>query len=234
MQQTVFEVSAAASAAPSGTGAKEYNKLRRIVDEQGGHIEEAMDGVESVANKVEVLDAEVKDVWRKFPPAFEDMRKKQGGLQGDFDVLNKSTALLRLEHDRNFVSHEALHGASKQMKSDLQHTMDKVAALEVAKMGVRLPPGVLGKGVSGINARGGGWLASWRMSNSISVASWRSRAKMSCCACARMGREDQVSSGDDRRRRRHAIVMRAMRVAYLQMGLMIAKKLAQEEEDVLQ
>ena len=80
VQQTVFEVSAAASAAPSGTGAKEYNKLRRIIDEQGGHIEVAMDGVESVANKVEVLDAEVKDVWRKFPPAFEDMRKKQGGL----------------------------------------------------------------------------------------------------------------------------------------------------------
>ena len=109
-----------------------------------------------------------------------------------------------------------------------------VRMAEPGALGVRLPPGVLGKGVSGIKARGGGWLASWRMSNSISVASWRSRAKMSCCACARMGREDQVSSGDDRRRRRHAIVMRAMRVAYLQMGLMIAKKLAQEEEDVLQ
>ena len=146
---------AAASAAPSGTGAKEYNKLRRIIDEQGGHIEEAMDGVESAASKVEALETEVKDVWHKFPPAFEDMRKKQGGLQGDFDVLNKSTALLRLEHDRNFVSHEALHGASKQMKSDLQHTMDKVAALEVAKMGVRLPPGVAARFVRSAAPAGG-------------------------------------------------------------------------------
>ena len=115
-----------------------------------------MDGVESVANKVEVLDAEVKDVWRKFPPAFEDMRKKQGGLQGNFEVLNQSTALLRIEHDRNFVSHEELHGASKKMKSDLQHTMDKVAALEVAKMGVRLPPGVAARFVRSAAPAGGG------------------------------------------------------------------------------
>ena len=109
-----------------------------------------------------------------------------------------------------------------------------VRMAEPGALGVRLPPGVLGKGVSGIKARGGGWLASWRMSNSISVASWRSRAKMSCCVCARMGRDGQVSSGGDGRRRHLHCACDVLRVAYLQMGLMIAKKLAQEEEDVLQ
>ena len=42
------------------------------------------------------------------------------------------------------------------MKSDLQHTMDKVAALEVAKTGVRLPPGVAARFVRSAAPAGGG------------------------------------------------------------------------------